>query len=866
MGVLPDPARARTKAGRLFERTTSCALRTLPALATPVAPLALLALLIAPAARAQTLTVDGSNSPFTLSAATSYGQVTVTDGGTLVVDAPLAVTGDLTVVQGGRVTMSARKLVLRLDVGGALVVGLGASVDVREKGLPWNTTLDPLTQTPVVRSGSAYSRGSHGAAGGSGMGSSGTRTPTMPVFDDPANPTWPGAGGDRSSAVAGALECCAGGGALLVRARRARVDGTIDASAQSSGPSLFYVAGGAGGSINFDVETFEGAGSLVATGGNEGPYGGAGAGGLVRVAFSASTFSGRSSVGPGQSDPDSNAQPGSALFVDRSAGTARVVAGTYPLRGGASFQDLGPAPGATLAVFGAASVAAPVAVPAGATLALRSPHALDALRLGTIDGALVVDDDVETAGELLLNGTLELNRRLTVGAFEAGPLAFVTHDAGVTSLHLVATRTLHLVAGAQVNTVGKGLSPGRTCDPATGAVVAGSALANGGSHGGQGGLANSGAVLAPTYDDPENPRFGGGGGGDNTAGNFGTAGGGVIRLTARELRLDGVLVADGASLPPGRCCGGTGAGGTIVVAADGLSGTGAMLARGSQAPAQSSGGGGGGLIALRTGSSSFAGTLSVAGGLGTTANGADGVIVQRALSVAPTVISTAPGSVRVGDTFTYAPVATGSKPITFSLLEAPDGGLVDADGGVVSWTPSGEGAAVFTLHATNAFGVGEQRFAVSALVEPRVTSQASPVGVAFEPYRYDDDGAASASGTAPLDWTLLVAPAGMTVNRESGVVSWTPQAPGTHLACLEVRNPVGVATQCFAVGVAAAHGDGGTAARGRLAVGCGCAAAPPGLAAHGTAGAPLSFVGLILAAMRGALRHRRPAPRLSSRS
>lgn len=53
----------------------------------------LLTAVVRPAAFAQVLTVDATNSPFVISTSATYAQVTVASAGTLIVNAPLTVTG-----------------------------------------------------------------------------------------------------------------------------------------------------------------------------------------------------------------------------------------------------------------------------------------------------------------------------------------------------------------------------------------------------------------------------------------------------------------------------------------------------------------------------------------------------------------------------------------------------------------------------------------------------------------------------------------------------------------------------------------------------------------------------------------------------
>ncbi len=79
-------------------------------------------------------------------------------------------------------------------------------------------------------------------------------------------------------------------------------------------------------------------------------------------------------------------------------------------------------------------------------------------------------------------------------------------------------------------------------------------------------------------------------------------------------------------------------------------------------------------------------------------------------------------------------------------------------------------------------------------------------------YRYDADSTAVATGSGPMTWSVLAGPAGLTIDPQSGLISWLPTALGAFPVCLKATNPVGEALQCFAVQVAASASlpDGGT--------------------------------------------------------
>ena len=81
--------------------------------------------------------------------------------------------------------------------------------------------------------------------------------------------------------------------------------------------------------------------------------------------------------------------------------------------------------------------------------------------------------------------------------------------------------------------------------------------------------------MAAVYGDFRDPADPGSGGGTDGNGTFGGTGGGLVRITAQTVQLDGPLVADGAP-GGGGCC----AGGGIKLIVTTLRGTGSLRATG----------------------------------------------------------------------------------------------------------------------------------------------------------------------------------------------------------------------------------------------------------------------------------------------
>jgi len=154
----------------------------------------------------------------------------------------------------------------------------------------------------------------------------------------------------------------------------------------------------------------------------------------------------------------------------------------------------------------------------------------------------------------------------------------------MSKLELMIGGSLTVDASSRIDVTGKGYLPGYT----TGNTQQGGATADaGGSHGGLGTPGGTNAV----YDDYADPDDWGAGG---AVGGGSNPGGGLVRIAAATMTLDGVVTADGdGAIDSGR---GGGAGGGIRIDAGTLSGTGSIRAAGGASKV--AGGGGGGRVAV----------------------------------------------------------------------------------------------------------------------------------------------------------------------------------------------------------------------------------------------------------------------------
>ena len=290
----------------------------------------------------------------------------------------------------------------------------------------------------------------------------------------------------------------------------------------------------------------------------------------------------------------------------------------------------------------------------GATTTVTGTLTMPAFFSGTPTGTLTTNGTAYiSAGSVTIPNGMTWNANGTVQKASGTSLTGMTIQSGGTLSHTVASTTadtynkidltingdLTVDSGGSVNVVGKGYNGGGNTgygytNGNSNSSSVGSFITAGGSHGGRGGLSTSTQVAA-AYDSIVNPTLPGGGGGGNNATTLrGMNGGGVVRITATNITINGTVNANGEAFASGYY--GGGAGGTIYLSASStLSGTGSVTANGTYNTTSNYGGGGGGRIALyyATDSSSFSSLLAAGGNSGSaSSDGAAGTIYKKSSS------------------------------------------------------------------------------------------------------------------------------------------------------------------------------------------------------------------------------------------
>ncbi len=239
-----------------------------------------------------------------------------------------------------------------------------------------------------------------------------------------------------------------------------------------------------------------------------------------------------------------------------------------------------------------------------------------------VDSGLTIDG----SGTTFVTGDVTAN---TITLTNGGVLTHGnTTTTTVYSLNLNATTSLAIDSSSKIDVTGRGYlggssggnsSPtGRTYGNTTAGGSTQNNSGNGGSYGGLGGIYSGGSVNT-VYGDLMNPSEVGSGGGAGLycpyycSNQPGGNGGGLVKITAGTLQVDGSIIADGGAGTATSYNGGGGSGGGVNIHVSTLSGTGMITARGGAGPG---GAGGGGRIAIYySDRTEFLGVETVSGGL-----------------------------------------------------------------------------------------------------------------------------------------------------------------------------------------------------------------------------------------------------------
>ncbi|MES9863930.1 MAG: putative Ig domain-containing protein [Candidatus Thiodiazotropha sp. LLP2] len=147
----------------------------------------------------------------------------------------------------------------------------------------------------------------------------------------------------------------------------------------------------------------------------------------------------------------------------------------------------------------------------------------------------------------------------------------------------------------------------------------------------------------------------------------------------------------------------------------------------------------------------------------------------------PTITSMAITTANEGEGYLYDVEASDpdvGDNLSFSLVTVPQGMTINSVSGLIQWTPDNQqlGDNLIEVMVTDAGGLSDtQSFTIVVVVlnaAPMITS--APLITATEQTAYHYDVEAVDADGDPISYALLSAPAGMTIDPQTGVISWLP--------------------------------------------------------------------------------------------
>ena len=161
----------------------------------------------------------------------------------------------------------------------------------------------------------------------------------------------------------------------------------------------------------------------------------------------------------------------------------------------------------------------------------------------------------------------------------------------------------------------------------------------------------------------------------------------------------------------------------------------------------------------------------------------------------PVITSTSIETATVGEDYTYTVEATDpdGDDLTYFLTTNPSTGMaIDENSGVISWAPITAGSYDVTVEVSDGKLSDVQSFTIT-VSEPEPTNQAPlitsiPVTsvILRETYTYAVE-ATDSDGDA-LTYSLTAKPSGMTIDGNTGVITWAPITTGSYDVTVEVSD------------------------------------------------------------------------------
>jgi hypothetical protein len=182
------------------------------------------------------------------------------------------------------------------------------------------------------------------------------------------------------------------------------------------------------------------------------------------------------------------------------------------------------------------------------------------------------------------------------------------------------------------------------------------------------------------------------------------------------------------------------------------------------------------------------------------------ITVSEPLNQAPVITSVPITSVILGEIYNYTIVAIDPEEddLTYTLITKPTGMTISIDGAII-WTPSAVGSYDVTVEVSDGELTATQSFSIvvdTVNHAPFITLIPHTIVTAGETFNYNVN--ANDLDGNDLTYSLTTNPStNMTINEDSGVISWTPTAVGSFEIIVEVSDGELTATRSFTIEVIA---------------------------------------------------------------
>jgi len=418
-----------------------------------------------------------------------------------------------------------------------------------------------------------------------------------------------------------------GGGIIIDVVEKINLDGQISANGEDvNGGYYSNSGGGSGGGVLISTNILEGAGKIIANGGNGKAdcCGGGGGGGRIAIYYNLmENFTGEIDAFGGQGFKSGGAGTIFLKSFEKELGDLTIDNGNF--EGFTNLErDLG---FDNFRVSNSAYLHLPEKLSANyleiekATLESNTQTEIEASQINLSENSLIILPEEEFLKIKVNNLVLQSESK-------------IISNLDIESEEISLDLTSAILADGKGFSAGQGLGSGKVGQTGGGSCSGYNYcwFGSGGGYGGQGGqgsYSSCGAVVdgGISFGDLKMPiDFGSGGGGD-TAG----AGGGAIQIVTNTLTLNGRISADGENGKILGACGGSGggSGGSIFIKTNILEGVGLISANGGSGYDNLGGGGAGGRIAIYYDSKdSFSSNIQAFGGQGFKSGGAGTIFLK----------------------------------------------------------------------------------------------------------------------------------------------------------------------------------------------------------------------------------------------